>query len=313
MVPRPSLTRRSLLLGAAPALGLRSVPSQARPPALNFVVIGDWGRDGKHHQTTVAEQMDRAAVTIGSRFVISVGDNFYDNGVVSVDDPQWQTSFQDIYTRPGLMTTWHVILGNHDYQRTGNPEAQIAYSRRDSRWSLPSRYYMRTEHLPDGTTADFFFIDTSTYIQHYYAASSVVHIDRAQAEPQFQWLENALATSRAGWKIVVGHHQVFAATAPGDYVGDDMIRRFQPLLDRYGVQAYINGHEHNLQHIRRNGVNYITCGAGSQTERVAPAQGDFGSGAHGFMAMRLEQDTLHFDFIDDTGATIYQADIPRRA
>lgn len=310
---RLSLTRRSLLLGAAPAIGLRSVPAQARAPALDFVVVGDWGRNGQHHQTRVAEQMSRRAVAVDSQFVISVGDNFYDDGVSSVSDPQWKSSFEDVYTRPGLMTKWHVILGNHDYQRTGKPEVQIAYSRIDPRWSLPSPYYMRTERLADGIVVDFFFIDTSAYIQYYYRPGSVVHVDRAQPEPQFKWLEQALTTSQAAWKIVIGHHQVFATTAPGDYVGDDMIKRFKPLLDRTGVQAYINGHEHNLQHIRQDGVNYITCGAGSQTDPVTAPPGAFGSGHHGFMAMRLEQDRLGFDFIDDTGATLYHADIPRRA
>ena len=306
------LTRRSLL-GVVPAFGLASLPARAAAPALNFVVIGDWGRDGCCEHIAVAEQMSRRAVGIGSRYVISVGDNFYDNGVRSVTDPQWKTSFEDVYTRPGLMTPWHVILGNHDYQRTGNPEAQIEYGHIDKRWSLPARYYQRSERLADGTTAAFFFLDTSCYIHHYYKPGSVVHVDRAQADPQFAWLERGLATSQAAWKIVIGHHQVFAATAPGDYVGDDMIRRFKPLLDRYGVQAYINGHEHNLQHIRVDRVNYITCGAGSKTDPVQAAPGQFGSGRHGFMAMRLEKDLLGFSFIDELGHVIYRADIPLHA
>lgn len=309
---RLSLTRRSLLLGAAPAIGLRSVPAQARRPALYFVVVGDWGRDGHHHQAAVASQMSRCAVAVDSRFVISVGDNFYNNGVRGVDDPQWKTSFEDVYTRPGLMTPWHVILGNHDYQRTGKPQAQIEYGRINPRWSMPSRYYQRTERLADGTLADFFFLDTSAYIRHYYKAGSVVHIDRTQPEPQFKWLAQALATSRAAWKIVIGHHQVFAATAPGDYVGDDMIRRFKPLFDAHGVRAYINGHEHNLQHIRRDGVHYITCGAGSATDAVHAPPDQFASSRHGFMAMRLQADGLRFRFIDDLGTTLYQADIPRQ-
>jgi acid phosphatase len=301
------------LLGVVPAIGLRPVPAQVQAPALTFVVVGDWGREGCCQQAAVAEQMSKRAVAIGSRFVVSVGDNFYENGVSSVTDPQWKTSFEDVYTRPGLMTKWHVILGNHDYQRTGRPEAQIQYTSRDPRWSLPAPYYMRTEHLADGTVADFFFLDTSSYIRHYYKSGSVVHVDRAQPTQQFKWLEDALARSQAAWKIVIGHHQVFAVTAPGDYVGDDMIRRFKPLLDKYGVQAYINGHEHNLQHIRQGRVNYITCGAGSQTDPVAAPPGQFASGRHGFMSMRLEQERLRFEFVDDLGNTIYHADIARQA
>lgn len=148
--------------------------------------------------------MSRHAVAVDSRFVISVGDNFYENGVSSVTDPKWKTSFEDIYTRPGLMTKWHVILGNHDYQRTGKPEAQIAYSSIDPRWSLPTYYYSRTERLADGTTAEFFFLDASTYIRHYYQPNSVVHVNRAQREPQLKWLEHALATSQAATCSISG-------------------------------------------------------------------------------------------------------------
>lgn len=60
-------------------------------------------------------------------------------------------------------------------------------------------------------------------------------------------------------------------------------------------------------------MNYITCGAGSQTDPVEAPPGQFGSGRHGFMSMRLENDTLRFSFIDDLGNTIYRADIPRQA
>ena len=109
--------------------------------------------------------MGSTAAEISSRFVISVGDNFYEDGVANVSDPQWQTSFERIYTHPALSTPWHVILGNHDYQ--GNVDAQLAYSARSRRWSLPSPYYTRTETLADGTTVEFFFLDTSRYILEY--------------------------------------------------------------------------------------------------------------------------------------------------
>ena len=43
----PALTRRSLLPAAA---AFAAVPAQARAPSLDFVVIGDWGRNGRSHQ-----------------------------------------------------------------------------------------------------------------------------------------------------------------------------------------------------------------------------------------------------------------------
>jgi acid phosphatase len=302
-----SLSRRSLLLGAAPTIGLAALPAQARPPALDFVVVGDWGRDGASRQREVAQQMGRSAAAIDSRFVISVGDNFYEDGVRGIADPQWQSSFEQIYTDPALMTPWHVILGNHDYQ--GNVEAQFEYATTSKRWSLPAPYYTRVETLADGTSVEFFFLDTSRYILEYLRRPKV-RVQGLDKQAQIDWLERALATSKAAWKVVVGHHQLYTVTGQNhDY--PEMIGPFKPLLDRYGVRAYINGHEHNLEHLAVDGVHYITCGAGSATSRVVtPPPGQFASDHHGFMTMRLEAASLGFSFIDDTGATLYQASIP---
>ena len=130
-------------------------------------------------------------------------------------------------------------------------------------------------------------------------------------QAQVDWLERALGNSKAAWKIVVGHHQLYTVTGQHhDYA--EMIDPFKPLLDRYGVHAYLNGHEHNLEHIVVDNVHYITCGAGSATMPVvSPPPGQFASDHHGFMVMRLEVDGLGFSFIDDGGTTLYNAIIPR--
>jgi tartrate-resistant acid phosphatase type 5 len=304
---RTALSRRSLLPAAA---AYATLPAQARAPSLDFVVIGDWGRDGASHQRAVAQQMARSAASIGSRFVISVGDNFYENGVTSVADPQWRTSFEDVYSDPALMTKWHVILGNHDYQ--GNVDAQLAYSATSPRWSLPAPYYTQAETLPDGTVAEFFFLDTSRYILEYLHRPKV-KVQGQDKQAQIDWLEHALANSKAAWKIVVGHHQLFTVTGQ-NHDFPEMIGPFKPLFDRHGVHAYLNGHEHNLEHIAVDGVHYITCGAGSAISSVVtPPPGQFASDQHGFMTMRLEAHGLGFNFIDDSGATLFQALIPRQA
>lgn len=303
----PTLTRRALLPAAT---AFAALPAQAKAASLDFVVIGDWGRDGRSRQREVAQQMGRSAEAIGSRFVISVGDNFYEDGVSGVADPQWRTSFEEIYTDPALMTKWHVILGNHDYQ--GNVEAQLAYSANSPRWSLPAPYYTHSETLADGTVAEFFFLDTSRYILEYLVRPKV-RVQGQDKQAQVDWLEHALGNSQAAWKIVVGHHQLYTVTGQ-HHDFPEMIAPFKPLLNRYGVQAYLNGHEHNLEHLVVDAVHYLTCGAGSATSPVVtPPPGQFASDHHGFMTMQLEAAGLRFSFVDDSGATLYQAVIPRQA
>jgi tartrate-resistant acid phosphatase type 5 len=90
------LTRRRTLQGLAGlglALPLSRAWADAGGPSLNFLAVGDWGREGGSHQRDVAVRMGESAKALDARFVISVGDNFYEDGITSVDDPAWQKSF----------------------------------------------------------------------------------------------------------------------------------------------------------------------------------------------------------------------------
>lgn len=40
-------------------------------------------------------------------FIISTGDNFYDNGLKGVDDPLFYESFTNIYTATSLQKQWY--------------------------------------------------------------------------------------------------------------------------------------------------------------------------------------------------------------
>src|SRR5438270_1552209 len=77
---------------------LYASPAVAGRAGINFLVIGDWGREGEADQAEVAAQMGITADAVPARFVISVGDNFYEDGVASTKDPLWQSSFEKVYT-----------------------------------------------------------------------------------------------------------------------------------------------------------------------------------------------------------------------
>src|SRR5271169_203879 len=144
--------------------------ADARAGGLNFLVFGDWGRNGEKDQSDVAAQMAVTAKLVDAKFIISVGDNFYENGVSAVDDPHWQSSFEKVYHAPSLQVPWHVALGNHDYH--GNCDAQIEYNKVSPRWNMPARYYVRSEKIDEATTVDFFYLDTTPMIKGYYRATN---------------------------------------------------------------------------------------------------------------------------------------------
>jgi len=302
------ISRRTLLgtVGAAAGASLLAPHAQAAAPSLRFVVIGDWGREGAFKQREVAQAMGRTAEAIGSAFTISVGDNFYEDGVTSLTDKQWKTSFEDIYTHPALQTRWDVILGNHDY--LGDVQAQLDYAHTSPRWSMPARYYTRQERLADGTAIDFFYIDTNPMLAMY-QKSKKMHVQDQDVKAQLAWLDRALGASGAKWKIVVGHHPIYTVTG-GDRDQQELIDGILPLLKTHGVHVYFNGHDHNLQMTQRDGITFITCGAGSQVYEPGPAApGQFSSGHHGFMAVDLSAERFAYRLIDDTGAELFAGQI----
>jgi acid phosphatase len=296
---------------ATAAATAAAAPAVAAPAALPFVLIGDWGRRGRDHQSDVAAQMGQTAAAIDARFIVSLGDNFYENGVDSVDDPQWQDSFEQIYVAPALQKPWKIMLGNHDYR--GNVQAQIDYSQHSPRWQLPARYYQETVALPDGGTADLFYVDTSPFIRQY--IGSRTDISGQDTAAQLAWLDAALGASTADWKIVLGHHPIYTALSDGDgYDHDqpDLIARLNPVLLKHQVPLYICGHDHCLQAVKMDGVVYVVNGAGSETYQPdAPIRGGFASGAHGFMTIHVSSAQLDFALIDTSGRTLYADSLTR--
>jgi tartrate-resistant acid phosphatase type 5 len=312
-------TRRAALQGLGLALAAFGLPAfaQASEKSLNFLAVGDWGREGGFHQADVAARMGETAAAIKARFVISVGDNFYEDGVAAVDDPQWKTSFEDVYSAPSLQVPWRVILGNHDYH--GNTQAQLDYTARSRRWRLPSRWYSLSETAPDGARVDLFFLDTSPFISGYYAdGAKKVKVAGQDTAAQLAWLDAALARSQADWKIVVGHHPVWPLRSEGGEDGGaakDMQAKVDPILRAHRIPLYLNGHDHDLQHVEKAGTHYICTGAGSKT-RKACEQGDgsdFCSVESGFVACAVDRQAIRIVYRDHTGATLHVVDIPRRA
>jgi acid phosphatase len=287
------------------ALG-RYAPARAAGNELVFQAIGDFGW-GNDKQKQVAAAMAKIADAHGCDFVISVGDNFYPNGVASTDDPIWKTHFEDIYAAPALQVPWHVAIGNHDYD--GSVQAQIDYSKISWRWRMPSHLFKVSRMLADGTAADFFFTDTHPINRAYRNWLRFVYFPPGE---QVAWLARELAASKAEWKIVIGHHPVFSGGGHGNTPG--LIDQFKPLFERYGVQAYLNGHNHNLEHVAVNGVNYLTSGAGAEPVAVSPIKGSlFGHEGLGFMEARITREQMTVEFFGDDAKSLHRATIPRSA
>jgi tartrate-resistant acid phosphatase type 5 len=294
------VSRRSFLAALA-ALALKRSQAEATESGLPFLVVGDWGT-GSAAQKRLAVAMGRTADAVGARFIISTGDNFYPAGVTSVEDPQWKTSFEDMYDAPSLMIPWYAVLGNHDHK--GNVRAQVTYTQRSSRWRMPDAHYKHAEVLTGGSSAEFFFIDTTPIVRQHTSWTG-----RFSTNEEIAWLGSELASSTARWKIVVGHHP--AHTGEPGKASRALIDWLVPLLERHRVQVYLNGHSHNLEHIVVRGVHYLTSGAGANPRNASPVGGTrfVREQQLGFAVARLSPDAIDIEFWDDAGNSLYRAKV----
>ncbi|GGL10540.1 MULTISPECIES: purple acid phosphatase family protein [Caulobacter] len=308
-MPVSPIDRRMLLQGLGASAAWPTTAAVAREAGeFAFVAIGDWGREGRQSQRQVAQAMGKTAEEIASRLVLSAGDNFYPAGVKSVADPHWRRSFEDVYTAPALQTPWYVALGNHDYR--GAPQAQIDYSALSHRWRMPSRYFKIGGAELGTNLLDIFVMDSSPIVDegNYDEILQQVargHVERQDAARQIAWLARELKASRAPWKIVMGHHPVYSG-GHGDSA--ELVEQVAPLLEAHGVQVYLNGHDHSLQHIRRGRVDYVCTGSGAEARDALKAVDGtcYGLSRPGFATFRLDAEQLDLEFRDLTGQTVYR-------
>nr|CAD6606550.1 3',5'-cyclic adenosine monophosphate phosphodiesterase CpdA [Pseudorhizobium flavum] len=303
------MRRRDFLCATAAGFLMSKANAGAmRAPAsgdeLALLAIGDWG-DPDHHDAAerVAQAMAETGRETNVQFVLTLGDNFYPGGVSGADDPIWTTVFEETYSRAALDVPWYAVLGNHDHK--GDSQAQIDYTRRNPRWNMPKPYYALHREF-SGVAADFLFIDT-TPIADAPWWRTLVWSDPS-VTGQLRWLEQELQRSTARWKIVVGHHPVYSGGSHGST--EALVDVLPPLFERYGVQLYINGHDHDLQHIKRAGTSYVTSGAAANTREVQPIDGTLFSAAKlGFLLVRLSPKTITLAFIGDRSEMLYETSI----
>ncbi|GLT73859.1 hypothetical protein SLA2020_456900 [Shorea laevis] len=285
--------------------------------SLSFLVVGDWGRKGLYNQSEVAFQMGLEGGKLDIDFVVSTGDNFYEDGLTGVDDPAFQQSFTNIYTSPSLQKQWYNVLGNHDYR--GDVEAQLSpiLREKDRRWLCLRSFILQAGFV------DFFFVDTTPFVDKYFTHPGDDTYDWKGIYPRQEYLstlltdvDTALKESDATWKIVVGHHTILSAGQHG--VTIELLNHLLPILRENKVDMYINGHDHCLEHIidSESGIHFLTSGGGSKAWRGDvswwnPEEMKLYYDGQGFMSMQITQEHTCFIYYDVFGNVLHKWNITK--
>jgi hypothetical protein len=276
--------------------------------AVNFIVANDLGRNGYYDQKPIAQLMAYTAGHLDIEMIAAAGDVHHFGGVASVGDPLWMTNYELIYDHPELMIDWYAICGNHEYR--GNTQAVLDYAHVSRRWNAPSRYYTRVITAGDSASVRLVFIDT-TPLMDKYRNDTLTYPDayRQDARLQLQWIDSVLACSTEEWKVVIGHHPVYAETKKEESERADLQARLAPILEENHADVYFCGHIHNFQHIRFSSstVNYVVNSAGSLARPAKAMEGtQFCSGDPGFTLCSADASAFRFFFINGEGKTIYR-------
>lgn len=275
----------------------------------NILIANDLGRNGYYLQKPIAEQMGKLAENIDIEFIAALGDIHHFDGVASVSDPLWMTNYELIYAHPELMIDWKSICGNHEYR--GNTQAVLDYTNISRRWSAPSKYYSEIVELENNQKAVLLFIDTTPLISKYRKESdSYPDAIKQDNKRQLAWMDSTLQANKdAKWKIVMGHHPVYAQTKKSEGERIDLQKQLVSIMERNGVNAYLCGHIHNFQHIKpkNSKINYFVNSSGSLARKVQPTTDtQFCSSEAGFMLMSLNDKKITYYMINPEGEVIYK-------
>ena len=218
--------------------GALAVVLLASPPAgadTRLVAIGDFGVGGDRQRRTGAA-VEGFAEPRRVDALVTLGDNDYTEDPIAFQS-NWLGSF-GWAAADGLLVAG--TLGNHDVRVDGGRyEFELL--------GMPGRYYRRRLG-----NVELFLLDSNRL-----------------EEAQLAWLDSALASSRARWKVVAMHHPAYSC---GGYLGDRRVRRrLRPIFELYGVDLVLAAHDHNYQRFaERNGVTYVVHGGGGA--RLYPLQ-----------------------------------------
>jgi hypothetical protein len=318
------ITRRRFLrqtIGfSAAVLASQAMPAFAAHPhgEADLLMIGDWGNAHPAAQELVAAGMVKYthAQRLRPQALLMLGDNWYDELLGGVDSPRWKTHFEDLYPARVFPGPAYAILGNHDYQMypTSKVEAELAYARRGhSRWTMPAKWY------------SFDFPAKKPLIHFIALDSNMPHEIKPNADgtpnrnftlteeervAQLAWLEKELATPRlTPFTIVMAHHPVYTDGPHGDH--PMLIRDWDPLLQRYGVHAYLGGHDHDLQHLEFAGhpTSFFLSGGGGADLydlKITPdKRGPWAQKVNGFSHLSVTDKLLTLRHVDAAGNTLH--------
>lgn len=275
-------------------------PDTQSAEAITFLTVGRQGY-GNDAAERVAAGMERVAAETPMHFVVFGGDNFYPDGVASVDDPQWQSKFEDLFDGPHLRgTPCFAVLGNHD--RRGNQQAQVDYAKQrkgSGRWRMDGYWYARDF----GRTADGSVLLRVVFLDMMGMLKS--------ADEQNAFLREAMAApGDPKWKAIVGHNPL-RSLAERESATIRVMDELLPIAQELGVDLAISSNDwfQQLLNVPGEPMHVSTSGGGEKMEDVPlrNTPDTYTQSQHGFARVRVDTEQMVVEMMDADGNLSFTA------
>jgi len=249
----------------------------------------------------VGKAMTETCRTRACDFAIQLGDNIYPDGADANDGKDDQKRMNDLILRPlqplineNPDLIIYSALGNHDWKTSRKGVAlQTEWMDKQANFYLDKKGYYQYKMGTLGNDVEFFVLDTNMLL----AANPILEIPlnrdgsemslaeakrknvgeldiakphespvNGEDQVQLAWLKQGLEKSTAKWKVVYGHHILWSIGGTKYSEGHVLRELLLPTLCK-NADAYIAGHEHDLELLTDDCTKYTVAKAG---EKIKP-------------------------------------------
>ncbi|MCH7516609.1 MAG: metallophosphoesterase [Bacteroidetes bacterium] len=222
---------------------------------IKFAAIGDYGKDSLNLQA-VADLIDSLEVD----FIITMGDNNYNNGAASTIDQNIGKYFNK-YIFPYAGT--YLPGGSHDSINRFFPTAGNHDHDNDIDISKLQPYLDYFDLTPySSTSGNERYYDFIWENVHFFAVNSIWIEPDGFKHPSIQssWLEEQMTNcvqNHLHWRIVYFHHSPYSSQ-------NQVSNRRWPFKE-WGAHLVLSGHSHTYERLEVGGLTYIVSGLGGKS------------------------------------------------
>ncbi len=233
---------------------------------VTFYAYGDT-RSNPHTHNSVVSGISSDIIGAADHrqtFVFHVGDFV----LYGHNESYWNSQFfvrgSDFEGTQTFLSTFPVTaaVGNHEFRDKGDNACGKTNNADIFRKYWPSSLY----HLDAGNMNYYYSFD---YGPVHFVVMDTYTASYKKGSTQYEWIEKELRETNKLWKVVGIHVPFYNASGSNagagcsiENVGKELHKEIKPLLEKYGVQLVLQGHQHYYSRSTIKKITYLVVGGG---------------------------------------------------